>query len=242
MDKVLKNAADAVADIKDGVSIAVGGFGLVGIPSVLIQALLKQGAENLTVVSNNCGVDGVGLGLLLEARRIKRVIASYVGENHEFARQILAGELEVEKLRAGGAGIPAFYTPAGVGTLVSDGGLPYRYASDGSVTLASKLKEVRTFNGSEYVLEESITTDFALIHAHTVDRHGNCVFNLSARNFNPIAAMAGRITIVEAEHVVEAGEINPADIHLPGVYVQRVIALTPAEVADKRIEKLTVRA
>jgi 3-oxoacid CoA-transferase subunit A len=251
MDKVLKNAADAVADIKDGVSIAVGGFGLVGIPSVLIQALLKQGAENLTVVSNNCGVDGVGLGLLLEARRIKRVIASYVGENHEFARQFLAGELEVEltpqgtlaeKLRAGGAGIPAFYTPAGVGTLVSDGGLPYRYASDGSVTLASKLKEVRTFNGSEYVLEESITTDFALIHAHTVDRHGNCVFNLSARNFNPIAAMAGRITIVEAEHVVEAGEINPADIHLPGVYVQRVIALTPAEVADKRIEKLTVRA
>jgi 3-oxoacid CoA-transferase subunit A len=251
MDKVLKNAADAVADIKDGVSIAVGGFGLVGIPSVLIQALLKQGAENLTVVSNNCGVDGVGLGLLLEARRIKRVIASYVGENHEFARQFLAGELEVEltpqgtlaeKLRAGGAGIPAFYTPAGVGTLVSDGGLPYRYASDGSVTLASKLKEVRTFNGSEYVLEESITTDFALIHAHTVDRHGNCVFNLSARNFNPIAAMAGRITIVEAEHVVEAGEINPADIHLPGVYVQRVIALTPAEVADKRIEKLTVRS
>jgi 3-oxoacid CoA-transferase subunit A len=251
MDKVLKNAADAVADIKDGVSIAVGGFGLVGIPSVLIQALLKQGAENLTIVSNNCGVDGVGLGLLLEARRIKRVIASYVGENHEFARQFLAGELEVEltpqgtlaeKLRAGGAGIPAFYTPAGVGTLVSDGGLPYRYASDGSVTLASKPKEVRTFNGSEYLLEESITTDFALIHAHTVDRHGNCVFNLSAQNFNPIAAMAGRITIVEAEHVVEAGEINPADIHLPGVYVQRVIALTPAEVADKRIEKLTVRS
>jgi 3-oxoacid CoA-transferase subunit A len=251
MDKVISNPAEAVADIMDGASIAVGGFGLVGIPSVLIQALLEQGAENLTVVSNNCGVDGAGLGLLLEARRVKRVIASYVGENHEFARQFLAGELEVEltpqgtlaeKLRAGGAGIPAFYTPAGVGTLLADGGLPYRYGSDGSVTIASKPKEVRTFNGSDYLLEESITTDFALIHAHTVDRHGNCVFNLSAQNFNPIAAMAGRITIVEAEHVVEAGEINPADVHLPGIYVQRVIALTPAQVADKQIEKLTVRA
>jgi 3-oxoacid CoA-transferase subunit A len=251
MDKVISNPAEAVADIMDGASIAVGGFGLVGIPSVLIQALLEQGAENLTVVSNNCGVDGAGLGLLLEARRVKRVIASYVGENHEFARQFLAGELEVEltpqgtlaeKLRAGGAGIPAFYTPAGVGTLLADGGLPYRYGSDGSVTIASKPKEVRTFNGSDYLLEESITTDFALIHAHTVDRHGNCVFNLSAQNFNPIAAMAGRITIVESEHVVEAGEINPADVHLPGIYVQRVIALTPAQVADKQIEKLTVRA
>jgi len=244
------SAAEAVADIKDEASIAVGGFGLVGIPSTLIQALLDQGAKNLTVVSNNCGIDGVGLGLLLESRRIAKVIASYVGENKEFARQFLAGELEVEltpqgslaeKLRAGGAGIPAFYTPAGVGTLLADGGLPYRYATDGSIALASKPKEVRTFGGSEYLLEESITTDFALIHAHTVDRFGNCVFNLSAQNFNPIVAMAGRVTIVEAEHIVEAGEIDPADIHLPGIYVHRVIALTPAQAANKRIEKLTVR-
>lgn len=251
MDKVVSSAAIAVAGIKDGASIAVGGFGLVGIPSILIQALLDQEAKDLTVVSNNCGVDGVGLGLLLESRRIKRVIASYVGENKEFARQFLAGELEVEltpqgslaeKLRAGGAGIPAFYTPAGVGTLLSDGGLPFRYAPDGSVALASKPKEVRTFDGREYLLEESITTDFALIHAHTVDRHGNCVFNLSAQNFNPIAAMAGRVTIVEAEHVVDAGEIDPANVHLPGVYVQHVVALTPEQTADKRIEKLTVRS
>jgi len=250
MDKVMDSAAEAVADIQDGASIAVGGFGLVGIPSVLIQALLVQGAKDLTVASNNCGIDGVGLGLLLEARRIRRVIASYVGENKEFARQFLAGELEVEltpqgtlaeKLRAGGAGIPAFYTPAGVGTLLADGGLPFRYGSDGSVALASKPKEVRTFGGHEYLLEESITTDFALIHAHTVDRYGNCVFNLSAQNFNPIAAMAGRVTIVEAEHVVEAGEIDPADVHLPGIYVHRIVALTPAQASDKRIEKMTVR-
>ncbi len=250
MDKVMDSAAEAVADIQDGASIAVGGFGLVGIPSVLIQALLVQGAKDLTVASNNCGVDGVGLGLLLEARRIRRVIASYVGENKEFARQFLAGELEVEltpqgtlaeKLRAGGAGIPAFYTPAGVGTLLEDGGLPFRYEPDGSVALASKPKEVRTFGGREYLLEESITTDFALIHAQTVDRHGNCVFNLSAQNFNPIAAMAGRVTIAEAEHVVEAGEIDPTNVHLPGIFVHRVVALTPAQVSDKRIEKLTVR-
>ncbi|HUW77637.1 MAG TPA: CoA transferase subunit A [Candidatus Nanopelagicaceae bacterium] len=251
MDKVVTSAKDAVADISDGATISVGGFGLVGIPSALIQALLDQGAKDLTVVSNNCGIDGLGLGLLLEARRIRRVIASYVGENREFARQFLAGELEVEltpqgtlaeKLRAGGAGIPAFYTPAGVGTLLADGGLPYRYSSDGSISVASNPKEVRSFDGRDYLLEESITTDFALIHAETVDRHGNCVFHLSAQNFNPIAAMAGRIAIVEAEHVVDAGAINPADVHLPGIYVQRVVALTAAQAADKRIEKLTVRS
>jgi len=201
LDKVVATPALAVADIADGSSVAVGGFGLAGIPWFLIEALLEQGAGDLTVVSNNCGVDGAGLGLLLERGRISRVIASYVGENKEFARQYLAGELTVEltpqgtlaeRLRAGGAGIGAFFTPTGVGTLVSEGGLPWRYAPDGTVAVASPAKEVRTIQGRDMVLEEAIVTDVALARAAVADRAGNCVFHASARNFNPVAAMAGR--------------------------------------------------
>ena len=250
LDKVVPSAADAVSDIKPGSSLAVGGFGLVGIPWFLIGALLDQGADDLTVVSNNCGVDGAGLGLLLESRRITRVIASYVGENKEFARQYLAGELTVEltpqgtlaeRLRAGGAGIGAFFTPTGVGTMVAEGGLPWRYHPDGTVALASEPKEVRTFHGTEMVLEESIVTDVALVRAARVDRAGNCVFYASARNFNIPAAMAGRLTIVEAEEVVEVGEIDPDEVHLPGVFVQRIVELSPEQATAKDIEKRTTR-
>ena len=250
VDKVVATPADAVADIRKGASIAVGGFGLAGIPWFLIEALLEQGADDLTVASNNCGVDGAGLGLLLEHRRISRVIASYVGENKEFARQYLSGELTVEltpqgtlaeRLRAGGAGIGAFFTPTGVGTMVAEGGLPWRYAPDGTVALASSAKEVRTFRGTEMVLEESIVTDVALVRAAVADRAGNCVFHASARNFNPAAAMAGRLTIVEAETVVDVGVLGPDEVHLPGVFVQRVVPLTPEQAARKDIEKRTTR-
>lgn len=245
----MTTAAEAVADVGDGASLAVGGFGLSGIPNVLIEAVYGTGATGLTVVSNNCGVDGGGLGILLAARRIGRVIGSYVGENREFARQYLAGELEVEltpqgtlaeRLRAGGAGIPAFFTPAGVGTQVAEGGLPWRYSPDGSVALASPPKEVREFDGREYVLERAITTDFALVRAARGDRHGNLVFHRAARNFNPLSAMAGRITLAEVEELVEPGVIDPDEVHLPGVFVQRVLPLTPEQAADKRIEKRTV--
>jgi 3-oxoacid CoA-transferase subunit A len=250
MDKVVPDAAHAVADVPHGASLAVGGFGLSGIPWVLFAALLEQGAGDLTVVSNNCGVDGAGLGVLLEARRIRRVVASYVGENKEFARQYLAGELEVqltpqgtlaEKLRAGGSGVPAFFTPTGVGTPVAEGGLPWRYGPDGDVVLSSPPKEVRRFDGRECVLEESITTDFALVRAAVGDRHGNLVFSQAARNFNPVAAMAGRVTVAEVERLVEPGELDPDRVHLPGVFVQRVVALTPEQAGDKRIERRTVR-
>jgi 3-oxoacid CoA-transferase subunit A len=250
MDKVVTSAATAVADIPDGATIGVGGFGLSGIPTVLIRALLAQGASGLQIVSNNCGVDGAGLGLLLEGRRVTRVTASYIGENKEFARQFLAGELEVEltpqgtlaeRLRAGGSGIGAFFTPTGVGTQVADGGLPWRYGPDGSVTAASPAKESRDFAGRTMVLEDGITTDFALIRAAKVDRHGNTVFHAAARNFNPNVAMAGRTTIVEAEQIVEAGEIDPDAIHLPGIFVHRIVALNPEQAAEKDIEKRTVR-
>jgi 3-oxoacid CoA-transferase subunit A len=249
--KVVASAAEAVADIPDGATLAVGGFGLCGIPSALIQALLDQGTSDLAVVSNNCGVDDWGLGLLLGAKRIRRMTSSYVGENKEFERQFLSGELEVEltpqgtlaeRLRAGGCGIPAFYTATGVGTQVAEGGLPWRYGPDGSVTLASPAKEVRSFGDRDYVLEESITTDFALVRAWRGDTTGNLVFHESARNFNPLAAMAGRITIVEVEELVQPGELDPDSIHLPGVFVQRVVALTPDQVEAKRIERRTVTA
>ncbi|MHA3023150.1 CoA transferase subunit A [Mycobacterium sp. BMJ-28] len=251
LNKVVGSAADAVADIPHGASLAVGGFGLAGIPWFLIGALLEQGAGDLTVVSNNCGVDGAGLGLLLDARRISRVVASYVGENKEFARQYLNGELTVEltpqgtlaeRMRAGGSGIGAFFTPTGVGTLVAEGGLPWRYHTDGSVALASPAKEVRTFGGKEMVLEESIVTDYALVRAAVADKAGNCKFHAAARNFNPPAAMSGRITAVEAERVVEVGELHPDEIHLPGIFVQRVVELTPEQAAHKDIEKRTTRA
>jgi 3-oxoacid CoA-transferase subunit A len=250
VDKVVASAALAVADIRNGSSISVGGFGLAGIPWILIEALLDQGAEDLTVVSNNCGVDGAGLGLLLEAHRISRVIASYVGENKEFARQYLAGELHVEftpqgtlaeRLRAGGAGLGAFFTPTGVGSQVAEGGLPWRYHPDGTIAAASPPKEVRTFQGRPMVLEEAIVTDIALVRAAVADRHGNLLFHASARNFNPDAAMSGRLTIVEAERVVEVGQIEPDDVHLPGIFVQRVVQLTPAQGARKSVEKRTVR-
>ena len=251
MDKVVSDAAAAVADIGDGASLAVGGFGLCGVPTVLLEALLAQGSGDLTVASNNCGVDGAGLGLLLAAHRISRVIASYVGENREFARQYLTGEVQVEltpqgtlaeRLRAGGSGIGAFFTPTGVGSLVADGGMPWKYDSDGSVAIASPAKEVRVFHGREQVLEEAIVTDYALVRAAVADRHGNCVFHAAARNFNPLAAMAGRITIVEAESVVEAGALDPDAVHLPGVWVHRVLRLDDADAGRKLIEKRTVRS
>ena len=252
MNKLVASPAEAVADIGHGASLAVGGFGLSGIPWILIAALYDQGASGLTVVSNNCGVDGAGLGVLLQAHRIDRVIASYIGDNKEFARQFLAGELQVEltpqgtlaeRMRAGGSGIAAFYTPTGVGTMVADGGLPWRYDAEGNVAVASPPKEVREFDlggrRRSYVLEEGIATDYALVRAAVADRHGNAVFHAAARNFNPNAAMAGRVTILEAEEVVEPGEIAPDDVHLPGIFVQRVVALTPAQAADKSIEKRT---
>ncbi|MFB6556105.1 MULTISPECIES: CoA transferase subunit A [unclassified Streptomyces] len=251
MDKTSASPVAAVADIGDGASLAVGGFGLCGIPSTLISALYIRGATSLRVVSNNCGTDDHGLGVLLGAGRIARVTGSYVGENKEFARQYLTGELEVElvpqgtlaeRLRAGGCGIPAFYTPAGVGTPLAEGGIPWRHHADGGVAVASPAKETRTFHGLDYVLEEAITCDFALVRAARGDRHGNLVFDKSARNFNPLAAMAGRVTIAEVEELVEPGVLSPDDIHLPGVFVQRVIALTPEQAADKHIEKRTVAA
>jgi 3-oxoacid CoA-transferase subunit A len=250
MDKVVDSPAAAVADIGDGSSLAVGGFGLCGVPVVLIDALLARGSRDLRVVSNNCGADGQGLGVLLAAGRISRVTGSYIGENKEFARRYLSGEVEVElvpqgtmseRLRAGGAGIPAFYTPAGVGTMVAEGGLPWRYGPDGEVLVASPPKEVREFGGRPYVLEESITTDFALVRAAQGDRHGNLVFSKSARNFNPLAAMAGRITIAEVEELVEPGAIDPDGVHVPGVFVRRVVPLTPGQAAAKGIEKRTTR-
>jgi len=251
MDKTAASAADAVADIDDGASLAVGGFGLCGIPAVLIAALHQQGATGLRVVSNNCGTDDHGLGTLLNSGRVARVTGSYVGENKEFARQYLSGELEVElvpqgtlaeRLRAAGCGIPAFYTPAGVGTAVAEGGIPWRYGADGQVLVASPRRETRDFGGGTYVLEEAAFCDFALVRAARGDRHGNLVFDKAARNFNPLAAMAGRVTIAEVEHLVEPGELDPDEIHLPGVFVQRVVQLTPGQAADKQIEKRTVRA
>ncbi|WP_121257169.1 CoA transferase subunit A [Nocardioides ferulae] len=254
MDKVVGSAAEAVADIGDGSTLAVGGFGLCGIPSVLIASLLEAGTTDLEVVSNNAGVDGWGLGLLLGAGRLRRVVASYVGENKEFARQYLSGELEVEltpqgtlaeRMRAGGSGIPAFFTATGVGTQVADGGLPWRYDEHGEVVVSSPPKEVRTFDTAEgpkeFVLESAIVADFGLVRAWKGDRHGNLVFKDSARNFNPLAAMCGRVTIAEVEELVEPGEIDPNQVHTPGVFVQRVVALTPEQAADKRIERRTVR-
>ncbi len=253
MDKVVATPTEAIAGITDGMTLAVGGFGLCGIPSVLIAELHRQGIKDLEAVSNNCGVDDWGLGILLGAQQIRRMISSYVGENKEFARQYLEGELEVEltpqgtlaeRLRAGGSGIPAFFTPTGVGSQVADGGLPWKYAADGSVEIASPPKEVRTFSlhgqPREYVLEEAIVADFGLVRAARGDRHGNLVFNRSSRNFNPLAAMAGRITVAEVEELVEPGQLDPDEIHLPGIYVQRVLPLTPQQAADKRIERRTV--
>jgi 3-oxoacid CoA-transferase subunit A len=256
MDKVIRSAAEAVGDLPDRALLAVGGFGVSGVPNVLIDAVHARGVTGLRVVSNNCGVDGGGLGVLLAAGRIARVTGSYVGQNKEFARQNLGGELEVElipqgtlaeRLRAGGCGIPAFYTPAGVGTQVAEGGLPWRYAAgsgeDGQeVAVASPVKEVRDFDGRAYVLEHAITTDFALVRAARGDRHGNLVFNKAARNFNPLAAMAGRVTVAEVEELVEPGALDPDAVHLPGIFVQRVVPLTPEQARAKSVERRTVSA
>ena len=231
MNKLYPNAAAALDGIvKDGQLLAVGGFGLCGIPEALIDALRDSGRKNLTVISNNAGVDGFGLGKLLETRQIKRMISSYVGENKEFERQYLAGELELEftpqgtlaeKLRAGGAGIPAFFTKTGVGTMVAEG------------------KELREFDGETYVMERSLVPDISLVKADIADKSGNLRFRLTARNFNPAAAMAGKICVVEVEKIVEVGELEPDDIHLPGVYVHRIVHNPNPE---KRIEKRTVRS
>src|SRR5579859_2378744 len=236
MDKVVSEAAEAVADIGDGASLAVGGFGLCGIPSVLIEAIHAKGVTGLHAVSNNCGVDVWGLGILLKDRRIARMISSYVGENKEFERQFLSGELEVEltpqgtlaeRLRAGGAGIPAFFTATGVGTQVAEGGLPWRYGADGSIVKASPAKETRELDWhgqpGTFVLEQAIVCDFGLVRAWKGDRHGNLVFHESARNFNPLAAMAGRVTIAEVEQLAEPGELDPEHIDTPGGFVQRVV-------------------
>ncbi|MBU4465686.1 MAG: CoA transferase subunit A [Actinobacteria bacterium] len=253
IDKQVATAADAVADIPDGATLAVGGFGLSGNPMTLIAALHAQGTSDLSIVSNNCGVDDWGLGILLNDKRIRKMTSSYVGENKEFERQFLSGELELEltpqgtlaeKLRAGGSGIGAFYTQTGVGTQVAEGGLPRRYDGHGGIAVASPVKDVRSFDVSgtprDYVLEEAIVTDFALVHAWKGDRFGNLVFNKAARNFNPLAAMAGRICIVQVEHLVEPGELDADSIHLPGVFVHRIIEVG-ADI-EKRIEKRTVTA
>jgi len=252
IDKTMGSAAEAVADIPSGASLAVGGFGLCGNPMVLIQALLELGSDDLSIVSNNCGVDDWGLGVLLAARRIRKMTSSYVGENKEFERQFLTGELEVEltpqgtlaeKLRAGGSGVAAFFTQTGVGTQVAEGGLPRRYDGSGGIAIASPQKEVRSFDvrgvAKDFVLEESITTDFSLVHALKGDRHGNLVFAKSARNFSPLAAMAGRVCIAQVEELVEPGEIEPDAVHLPGVYVSRVIEV--GSDVEKRIERRTVQ-
>ena len=255
MDKVVSSAAAAVADIPDGARLAVGGFGLCGIPSFLIDALLEAGTTDLEAVSNNCGVDDWGLGRLLMQKRLRRMISSYVGENKEFARQYLSGELEVEltpqgtlaeRMRAGGSGIPGFFTATGVGTQVAEGGLPWKYDAEGNVVLSSPPKDTRTFETKdgpkEFVLEEAIVADFGLVRAWRGDRHGNLVYRDSARNFNPLAAMSGRVTIAEVEELVEPGALDPNQVHTPGAFVQRVVALTAEQAADKRIEKKTVRS
>ena len=230
VNKVYSSAKDALQDVvQDGQTLAVGGFGLCGIPESLITALKQTGVKNLTCISNNAGVDGFGLGLLLESKQIKKMIASYVGENKEFERQFLSGELGVEltpqgtlaeKLRAGGAGIPAFFTATGVGTLIAEG------------------KEEREFNGKPYILENSLTADIALVKAYKADTAGNLIFRKTAQNFNPVCAMAGKVCIVEVEEIVEIGALDPDQIHLPGIYVNRIVLnATP----EKRIEQLTLK-
>ncbi|XP_054714873.1 succinyl-CoA:3-ketoacid coenzyme A transferase 1, mitochondrial-like [Uloborus diversus] len=242
-----ENPHDAVQDISDGAKLLVGGFGLCGIPENLISAIVNKGVKDLTVVSNNAGVDDFGLGLLLQTKQIKRMISSYVGENAEFQRQYLAGELELEfvpqgslaeRIRAGGAGIPAFYTPTAYGTLVEEGGAPVKYNADGSVAIASESKEVRLFDGRSYILEEAIRGDFALVKAWKADKLGNLIFRKSTPNFNAPMCKASPITIAEVEEIVEVGEIPPEDVHIPSIYVQRVLL---GKSFEKKIERLMVR-
>lgn len=229
MKPIYSSAEEAVQQIQDGATLMVGGFGLVGIPETLILALVEKGVKDLTVISNNCGVDEWGLGLLLKNKQIKKMIGSYVGENKEFERQVLSGEIEVEltpqgtlaeKIRAGGAGIPAFFTPAGVGTTVAEG------------------KEIRVYDGKEYVLEEALRADFALVRAAKADKFGNLVYNKTAQNFNPMMAAAGKFTIAEVEEIVETGDIDPNTVQTPSIYVQGLLQAKQ----EKRIERLTTRS
>jgi 3-oxoacid CoA-transferase len=242
----LDTPEEAIQDIKPGSKLLVGGFGLCGIPENLISGLLKSGNGDFTVVSNNAGVDDFGLGLLLKQKLIRRMIASYVGENAEFERQYLQGELEVEltpqgtlaeRIRAGGAGIPAFFTPTAYGTLVHEGGSPIKYNTDGSIAIHSEKREERAFNGRNYIMEEGITGDFALIKAWKADKAGNLIFNKTAMNFNLPMCKAAKTTIVEVEEIVEIGEIPPDQVHVPSIYVQRVIK---GESYQKRIERVTL--
>ena len=254
MNKVVASADEAVADIADGASIAVGGFGLVGVPIMLIRALKARDVRGLEIISNNCGVDDWGLGELLQHGQIARMIASYVGENKEFARQYLAGEIELEfcpqgtlaeRMRCGGAGIPAFYTPTGVGTMVEEGGLPWRYDADGNAAVASPPKETRVFSQRgalrTFVMETAIEPDIALVRAAKGDPFGNLVYERSGRAFNPVVATCGRITIAEVEELVGPGELDPDEIDTPGIYVHRIVEQTPQIAADLPIEKRMVR-
>ena len=246
MNKVFADAASALSDVTDGAVILSGGFGLSGNPENCIRELARRGVRGLTIVSNNCGTTDKGLGVLLANGQVKKMISSYVGENKIFEKLFLSGELEVElcpqgtlaeRIRAGGAGIPAFYTPTGAGTAVSDGGLPLKYASDGSVAKASPKKEVREIDGRSYVLERAITGDFAIVKAWKGDRFGNLVYRHTAMNFNPMCATAGKITIAEVEEIVDVGELDPDHIHTPGIFVQRIFK---GERYEKRIERRTV--
>ena len=241
MNKLVPSAAAAIADIPHDATLMAGGFGLCGNPEDLIAALLAQGTRGLTIISNNCGTTDKGLGVLLANGQVKKMISSYVGENKEFERRYLTGELDVElnpqgtlaeRIRAGGAGIPAFYTATGVGTAVSEGGMPVRYHKDGTVAVSSVPKETRsvvdprTGKPRTYVLETALFADFALVRAWKADTMGNLIFNKTARNFSPMMCMAARTTIVEAEHIVQPGELDPDSIHVPGIYVQRLVQAT----------------
>ena len=249
MNKVVANAAEALkkAGLKDGATILMGGFGLCGIPEHLIAATRELGVKDLTVISNNAGVDDFGIGILLQTRQVKKMVSTYVGENKTFERQFLEGDLEVElipqgtfseKIRAGGAGIPAFFTPTGYGTQVAEGGLPMLHAKDGSVIKSSAKKETREFGGRMYVLEECITADFSFVKAYRGDKAGNLVYRKTARNFNPMIATAGRITLAEVEHLVEIGGIDPETVVTPGIYVQYIFQ---GKNYEKRIERRTNR-
>ena len=247
MDKVYASAIEAVADIPNDVTIMSGGFGLCGNPENLIRALKEKGSKGITLISNNCGTDEYGLGILLRNGQVRKMISSYVGENKTFERMFLTGELEVEltpqgtlaeRIRAGGAGIPAFYTPTGSGTWVSDGGLPMLYNADGTVAKASEPKEKREFGSREYVLEHALRANFAFVKAWKGDRWGNLIYRETAQNFNSMMATAADITIAEVEELVEVGELEPNQIHTPGVYVNRIIK---GETYEKWIEQRTVR-
>ncbi|MFZ9886345.1 MAG: CoA transferase subunit A [Myxococcota bacterium] len=247
MNKLFPSAREAIADIPDGAVLMAGGFGLCGNPENLIAALREQGTKDLTIISNNCGTTDKGLGMLLANGQVRKMVSSYVGENREFERRYLTGELEVElvpqgtlaeRIRAGGAGIPAFYTATGVGTQVADGGLPMRYDAQGEVVKASPRKETRFFDEREYVLETGLFADFCIVRAYLADTQGNLVFRKTARNFSPMMCTAAKVTIVEAEHIVEPGTIDADHVHVPGVYVKRLVQGSHYE---KAIEQRTTR-